>query len=801
MGGISLTASMRSNLLSLQNISGQVSSTQNKLATGNKVNSAIDNPSSYYTALSLNNRADDLNALLDSMGQAVSTIKAATTALESATEFLEQAKAVANQALESAKVPDKAFFEEKVGENGAVVTTAQELYSAIEANKETICIYGHIDLGNIDDSNKAISLKENQKLVGVGYFGNYDSEVDKFSSISATTTTANDKNMINITKNNCLVSDLGISYSTKNNIGIRAIGISGLNTSAYLHNLDLNVAGTDSGGWKMAIFSSSVDSPSVTISGDININVLGNSAKGIALQGTCNIDNGSKVNIVSEGVGGLGIFVATNTAMNIGHDVKINIQSAGAGCGGIEWTTTEEMNLKSGTVINIESENVGINLSNSQCNMDGAIINIETQKGSAFGIYNSILNIGKATSPATNSKSDTIINIKSEHIGMSISNSTCNIDNAKINVEAVVGSAIDIGNSSTFNINKEALLALSSSGTGASTLDIESNSICNINQGAQVSIVEQGDSWPLYIIGGGTCNVMGNLFIEGTKTGNVYVAQHANNQLNILSSAQVYLNTGTKDLFYNGLSDGTSFNTLNIAQGAKIAVEQDGQADWYEVKKDWKDENKSTTTTNKITIDNINDKLSLESTSAWDLPEKVEIDFEDSNSSDETAKQDLADAGKNYQEIINQYDSLIKDAGYKGINLLQPEKLTVKFNEDNTAALEVQGKDMSSKALGFTIFEWQTQGDINASIEELTSAINSIRNYSSELGNNYNIITTRQDFTESLVNVLTEGADKLTLADMNEESANMLALQTRQQLAINSLSLASQASQSILKLF
>ena len=101
MDKISLTASMRSNLLSLQNISGQVDSTQNKLSTGKKVNSAIDNPSSYYTALSLNNRADDLNALLDSMGQAVSTIKAATEALESATEFLEQAKAVANQALET----------------------------------------------------------------------------------------------------------------------------------------------------------------------------------------------------------------------------------------------------------------------------------------------------------------------------------------------------------------------------------------------------------------------------------------------------------------------------------------------------------------------------------------------------------------------------------------------------------------------------------------------------------------------------------------------------------------------------
>ena len=88
-GNISLTASMRSNLLSLQNISRTVGATQNKLATGNKVNSAIDNPSSYYTARSLNNRANDLDALLDSMGQAVSTIKTATTVLETGATFLE----------------------------------------------------------------------------------------------------------------------------------------------------------------------------------------------------------------------------------------------------------------------------------------------------------------------------------------------------------------------------------------------------------------------------------------------------------------------------------------------------------------------------------------------------------------------------------------------------------------------------------------------------------------------------------------------------------------------------------------
>ena len=98
---ISLTASMRTNLLSLQNISKQVDRTQQRLSTGNKVNSAIDNPSSYYTARSLTNRAGDLDALLDSMGQAVQTIKAATEGIDKGIVFLEQMQSVAEQALEN----------------------------------------------------------------------------------------------------------------------------------------------------------------------------------------------------------------------------------------------------------------------------------------------------------------------------------------------------------------------------------------------------------------------------------------------------------------------------------------------------------------------------------------------------------------------------------------------------------------------------------------------------------------------------------------------------------------------------
>ena len=98
MADISLTASMRSNLLSLQNTQSLMDMTQERLSTGKKVNSAIDNPSSYYTAQGLTNRASDLEALLDSMGQGIQTLKAANEGIESITSFVQQAKAVANTA-------------------------------------------------------------------------------------------------------------------------------------------------------------------------------------------------------------------------------------------------------------------------------------------------------------------------------------------------------------------------------------------------------------------------------------------------------------------------------------------------------------------------------------------------------------------------------------------------------------------------------------------------------------------------------------------------------------------------------
>lgn len=156
-----------------------------------------------------------------------------------------------------------------------------------------------------------------------------------------------------------------------------------------------------------------------------------------------------------------------------------------------------------------------------------------------------------------------------------------------------------------------------------------------------------------------------------------------------------------------------------------------------------------------------------------------------------------------FNAILDQIDQVAKDASYKGVNLLQNNDLKVIFNEDRTSDLIVKGQDASSAGLKIAdaANSWKSDADVETAIKAVEDAVNTLRSMSSELGNNYSIVQSRESFTENMINVLEEGADKLTLADMNEESANMLALQTRQQLAINSLSLASQAAQSVLQLF
>ena len=586
MSGISLTASMRSNLLSLQNIARQQDIVQNRLATGLKVSSAIDNPSSYYTASSLNNRAADLTALLDAISQGIQTIKAASEAIESGTKFLEQAKAVANQALETAQPVI------------ARVSSEAELLAAVDSGQRGLIVI----TADIDNISSTLKLHNGQSLVGASY-------LDKNAATTKLTfnfDAATEQNGIEA-GNNSLIAGLAIDF-----------------TSTY-----------DSQTFVAAIYADNVKNVKVQ---DIRLDITSKSTS----------------------VGFYGVF-------------------------GI----------------------MGIN---------GAEINVSGYNQIDLSDYRSI-GIFAHRSSKININGQTDFAYKTDKFSWGIWSHS----------------------QSTININSDAVLNCDNTSFSNNTLILNSAAFINIRSGASLSM-NIGAS-------GGKFRVVSNEY--GPESGQ----------------------------FKEG-------NGLLLEKGVNLSVKYAAEnIDFSGI----------------ITKDLIINQTSQIIGNPNDYPDNI---VQTGTALNYTATiNNEAAPDRQYNSILWQYNILISDASYKGINLLEGQYLKINFNEDRSSKIEIAGVKADSESLGLKTKVWKTAKDVEKSISELEEAIGSLRSFASEFGNYYSIVTTRQDFTENLINVLEEGADKLTLADMNQESANMLALQTAQQLAVNSLSLASQASQAVLRLF
>jgi flagellin-like hook-associated protein FlgL len=166
---------------------------------------------------------------------------------------------------------------------------------------------------------------------------------------------------------------------------------------------------------------------------------------------------------------------------------------------------------------------------------------------------------------------------------------------------------------------------------------------------------------------------------------------------------------------------------------------------------------------------------------------------------------------KQFNDLRDQLDKFSDDASFNGINLLRGDKLKLTFNETGSSTIDIQAKDASGSAssinnqtLGIaeaTNADFDSDAGIDKRLDVLKTALGTLRSQSSAFGSNLSIVENRTDFTKRMVNTLETGAADLTLADTNEEAANLLALQTRQQLSSTALSMASQADQAVLRLF
>ena len=643
---------MRSNLLSLQNISRQVSSTQNKLATGNKVNSAIDNPSSYYTARSLNNRANDLDALLDSMGQAVSTIKAATTAMETGIDLLAQLQSVAVQAMEQI---DKGVKTEIV----TSAMTADEIEALVSDNVKLI-------------------LAE-------------DIVLDRG---------------LNITAFNVIIDGNGHTFKLNSNAEREAaILIDG--GSANVKNLNIEATGERVYGIRV------INGASLTLDNAMGIKVSGTGAQRLVNGDADLFDGKSNTQAIINMVGQDGLAAYATTQFYAPGVAK---DDADFGQG--QWYLPSMGELMQ--VMGYDTTQVLNNTGKSGITCDNkSLINDALSKLKDKGINVTILN--------------------GQWVWTSSQNTSVQA------LEMCFKDGYRAGNNKD---RTDAVWAMAQVKDCYNPLD-------GSNSKPKIGDIMYSDK---------TYGSADNYDSSKTVVGVITDVSVDGADVKIIS---------LKNLTFANSGDIGNFSPDN-PYGQSVGASQ------------W-----TTTAKSHISINDTGVDIRKFQTTGYITVSNKAFKFDDISTT----------YSNQFNQILQQYDDLVNDSYYKGVNLLKGATLKVNFDERGENSYTVIGRNISSLQIGLNRAEWFNEDSIENSLDELRTAVSFLRNFSAELGNGYSIIQNRQDFTDSLINVLTDGADKLTLADMNEESANMLALQTRQQLAVNSLSLAAQASQSILKLF
>jgi flagellin-like hook-associated protein FlgL len=250
--------------------------------------------------------------------------------------------------------------------------------------------------------------------------------------------------------------------------------------------------------------------------------------------------------------------------------------------------------------------------------------------------------------------------------------------------------------------------------------------------------------------------------------------------------------SGTGDIAFSGGAVGTTAVTVSIAANADV------DAVVAQI-------NGVTALSGKVRASNDNGKLRIENLSTSDLTVTDAAPSTTGTGGTIGGNTVRADMIRQFNDLRQQLDRTAEDASFNGINLLRGDALSITFNETGSSSLTIQSKDgkpINSTNLG--IDQQQTSvadsdTSLDAVLGELSTALGSLRSQSSSFGSNLSMVQNRQDFTKSMMNTLKGGADNLVLADQNEEGANLLALNTRAQLATSALSFASQGDQQVLQ--
>lgn len=739
---IALTAGIRSNLLLLQQTSSLLEKTQLRLATGNKINTALDGPAAFFASKGLSQRAGDLDGLKDGIGQAISTLKASDSGITSIENLIEQARGLTTQAL------------------GSLGNSA----SAVQLRNNLAAQYNNV-LRQIDKLAQDSGYQGKNLLVGSGLridaTSSSKTEVNALTGISgarSTNVVQADSYTITVEGDGAISGNTNDIANAERDRGISNLEITGFASKSAFNfdSLSIKLAGGEGkdktitvtegaqtftqtftvAQWDAAKaegtvlrFSESFTS-GTRISFDVDFDAIEDVADTAGV-GTSVIEKSVDLQVIVENENGE--TVTRDGLAALGTGKTANGENAFAFDSGTARFTIDERQI-------LGASEYSAAVSTAYGTGAGAFTGITL--ASAAGVNADT----KVTFTATAGAYDYVNNtFASFSVTATAANgTTATHSNVSVGATAVsfsgVGSA---GITATVNPLELKYLAVSGSAGVAEITTTEAVTGTGVT----------GATFTVSAASGFLDNAISNVTIA--------VSGSADNATLTLSDGL----GGTATATAVNLSAGGTSATFTVAggsnNGATLAL------------------NFSSAGVGTGTI-------------SGEVSYKVRGDFTGTRS----AAFDVR--GTNAGETATLETEQLVDG-------TDANNLTVQLNETNTSTVTVVSQNVQTDGQGlqldFAQNAWNDRADIDNAISQLDAAKLKLRSASSALSTNLNIITVRETFTKEFSDVLKEGSGKLTLADQNEEGANILTLQTRQQLGTISLSLANQAQQAILRLF
>jgi flagellin len=753
MSGIVLSSSVRQNLLSLQSTADLLATTQNRLSTGKKVNTALDNPTNFFTAQGLDNRASDISNLLDGIGNGVQVLQAANTGITSLQKLVDTAKSLANQALQttvgystksnvSATIPGATATDLR----GTTTYTSASALSKVLANGTAggaSPITGGTTLGGI-----AAALVGSPSTAGDGAakLAGTLKLIDN-SGVAATGLLANAQ-----------PTDGDVLVVNGKTITFKAGTAPAVGAVASGSGVSGNIV-TDGSG-NSQVYLGTKAAPLATLADVLSaVDLASGVAKTVNTAGAAVITSLTP-SAINAGTGVLTLNSSTGADLSIiGKADLLNELGLTTSSGSGNVIVGKARTTSALTTANLIQDGSTLNVNGHTITFSNAHVPAAAQVPTGSGILNAVQTDGSGNS---------IVYLQTA----TVTDTLNAIDQA-----SGVQTATNAAGVATF-----------SPATGVTPSSVNANGTLKLSTGTAADLS----------ISGGTGNALAVLGLNG-PTGN-------SSSFNAARAAGVGGING-KTLTFGSFNGGTAVNvTFGDGTGGTVKT-----LDQLNAALQANNLQATVDATGKLLITVNNDFASstlgsvaaggalggtITGALAWSTPSTPVEDV-----SAQTVRSNLL---SQYNNILAQITTTAQDASFNGVNLLGGDTLKLTFNETGKSTLSITGVNFDAPGLGLANLvngvDFIDNAATNKAIANLTAADTSLRSEASAFGSNLSIVQIRQDFSKNLINVLQTGSSNLTLADTNEEAANSQALATRQSIAVSALSLANQSQQSVLQL-